>query len=118
MALSTYVLDQALLAIGTATRLDITNQLVTTFAAATTTNSLGSKTGITVGAPATNGNNRQVTIPAITDGNVNGTGTASHWALTDPANNRLIATGTLTSGQAVTTGNIFTLASFTISFPA
>ena len=91
------------------TRIDITSQEVTTYAEATSTYTLGNKTGLNTGATeagATDG--RRVIVPAITDGSVTGTGTASHWALTD-GTSVLLATGTLGSSQAVTSGNTFTL---------
>ena len=91
------------------TRIDICSQEPTTYAEATSTYTLGNKTGLNTGATeagATDG--RRVIVPAITDGSVSGTGTASHWALTD-GTSILVATGALTSSQAVTSGNTFTL---------
>ena len=91
------------------TRIDICSQEPTTYAEATSTYTLGNKTGLNTGATeagATDG--RRVIVPAITDGTVSGTGTASHWALTD-GSAILVATGALTSSQAVTSGNTFTL---------
>ncbi len=61
------------------------------------------------GAPqdgATDG--RRVIVPAITAGSVTGTGTATHWALTN-GTNTVIASGALSASQAVTSGNTFTL---------
>jgi hypothetical protein len=73
---------------------------------------LGNKTGLTTGAPANGAvNGRRVTVPAITSGapgSVTGTGTASHWALSN-GSSTLYAAGALTSTQAVTSGNTFTL---------
>jgi hypothetical protein len=69
-----------------------------------------SPTGPTAGTPS----GRAVTVPAITVGDVTATQTATHWALTDGAS-VLWATGTLTAGQAVTTGNTFTLDAITIT---
>jgi len=114
-----YVLDAALAVFDTeANRLDITSQEATTYAEATSTYTLGNKTGITVGAPAdATPNGRRVTVAAITDGTVTGTGTASHWAIVDTANSRLLAAGTLSDPQAVTTGNVFTLGAFDIRIP-
>jgi len=91
------------------TRIDICSQEPTTYAQATSTYTLGNKASLTVGSP-TNGttDGRKVVVPAITDGSVTATGTASHWALTN-ASNTLIATGSLTSSQSVTSGNTFTL---------
>ena len=52
-------------------RMDICSSEPTTYTQATSTNSLGNKTGLTTGAPADNSpDGRKVTVPAITDGNV------------------------------------------------
>jgi hypothetical protein len=79
-----------------------------------TGNTLGNdtvNTGITADG-ATDG--RRVIIPAITAGSVTGTGTATHWALTDGTAN-VIASGALTASQAVTSGNTFTLDAISIT---
>ena len=97
------------------TRIDITSQVATTYAEATSTYTLGNKTSLNTGATeggATDG--RRVIVPAITDGSVTGTGTATHWALTD-ASSVLIATGPLSSSQGVTSGNTFTLDAISIT---
>lgn len=100
----------------------ICNAEPSTYAAATTTNALGSATGGNfpgIGAPAAGSpNGRQVTVNAVTNGSVTGTGTASHYAIVDTVNSRLLATSSLTASQAVTSGNTFTLTSFTIRIPA
>lgn len=91
------------------TRIDITNAEATTYAEATSTFTLGNKTGLNTGATEdgdTDG--RKVVVPAITDGSVTSTDTATHWALTD-GSSILVATGALSSSQAVTSGNTFTL---------
>ena len=75
---------------------------------------LGNKTlntGATV-AGATDG--RRVIVPAITDGAVTATGTASHWALHD-GSSILVATGALSTTQSVTNGNTFTLDAVSIT---
>jgi len=80
---------------------------------------LGNATTLSIGAPgARGGGGRQVTVAAITTGgNVTGTGTASHYAIVDTVNSRLLAAGALSASQAVTTGNRFTTSSFTIGIP-
>ena len=99
------------------TRIDICSAEPTTYAQATSTLTLGNKTGLTTGAPqdgVTNG--RRVVVPAITSGapgSVTGTGTATHWALTN-GSSTLYATGALTASQAVTSGNTFTLDAISI----
>lgn len=79
--------------------------------------SLGTRTAVTVGAPTDRTpTGRRVIVPAVTDGNVTGTATASHWALATGAG-ELLAAGTLTASQVVTAGNTFALAEFDIGFP-
>ena len=113
------VFDNGLTVLDTeANRLDITSQEATTYAGATSTYTLGNKTTPTIGAPADrSGGGREVTVSAITDGTVTGTGTATHYAITDTSNTRLLATGALTASQGVTSGNTFTLTSFKIGIP-
>jgi len=99
------------------TRIDICSQEPVTYSEATTagTYSLGNKTGLNTGVTengATDG--RRVIVPAITDGSVTNTATATHWALTD-GSAVLIATGALSSSQAVTSGNTFTLDAISIT---
>ena len=96
------------------TRLDITSVDPLGVYATVTANTLGNDT-VNTGAPeagATDG--RRVIVPAITAGSVTGTGTATHWALTDGAAN-VVASGALTASQAVTNGNTFTLDAISIT---
>ena len=113
------VLDLGLNILSTeANRLDICSSEPATYAAATTTASLGNKTSLSVGAPAERTpDGRRVTVAQITDGSVTGTDTATHWAIVDTANSRLLATGSLSASQAVTDGNTFTLDAFDIGIP-
>ena len=91
------------------TRVDITSQAATTYTEATSTYTLGNKTGLNTGATqAGDVDGRKVVVPAITDGSVTGSGTATHWALTD-GTSILVATGPLSASQAVTATNTFTL---------
>ncbi len=98
------------------TRIDICyTQEPTTYAEATSTYTCGNKTGLNTGAAeagATDG--RRVIVPAITDGSVTSTQTAGWWALTD-GSAVLIAAGALSSTQAVTSGNTFTLDAISIT---
>ena len=88
-------------------RIDITSQVATTRTEAVTTYTLGNDT-VNTGAPeAGDVDGRKVVVPAITAGSVTGNGTATHWALT--SGTELLATGPLTSSQAVTSGNTFSL---------
>jgi hypothetical protein len=116
---STSVLDSGLsYATTNGTRVDITSTEATTYAQATTTYTLGNKTSATTGSPATRSpSGRKVTVASITGGTVTADGTAAYWALTDGAT-LLVATGGLSAGQAVTSGNTFSLAAFDIGIPA
>jgi hypothetical protein len=111
-----YVLDAALSKLDTeANRLYITSQEATSYVAATSTYALGVKTGLTVSAPTDRvPNGRKVTVAQFSDGTVTGTGTATHYAIVDTVNSRLLATGSLAQPQVVTTGNIFSLADMDI----
>lgn len=83
------------------------------------TYTLGNKASPTITGPtAKGGGGREVTVSAISDGSVTGTGTAAWFALTDDSASKLLATGNLASSQSVTSGNTFTLTSFTIGIPA
>lgn len=113
------VLDFGLNVLDTeANRLDICSTEPTTYADATGAASLGNKTSLSVGSPsARTPDGRRVTVAAITDGSVTGTGTAAFYAITDTVNSRLLATGSLQSSQAVTSGNSFSLQAFDIGIP-
>lgn len=91
----------------------------TTFTEATTTYKLGTKATPTITGPADGGagGGRQVTVSAITDGTVETTGTATHYALVDNSASKLIAAGDLAASQGVTSGNGFTLTAFNIQIP-
>jgi hypothetical protein len=91
------------------TRIDICTQEPTNYTEATSTYSIGNKTGLNTGATQ-NGvtDGRRVVVPAITDGSVTGTDTATHWALSD-GSSVLLAAGALSAPQGVTSGNTFTL---------
>lgn len=113
-----YCFDLALAGVASANKLTICSQEPVTYTEANATYTLGNKTTPTIGAAADRTpSGRKVTISAITDGTVTGTGTASHWALVDTVNSRLLSTGSLSSSQAVTSGNTFTLAAFDIGIP-
>lgn len=114
-----FVLDLALSNLDTAgNRLDICTQEPTTYTEATSTYTKGNKTSLSIGAPADRTpNGRKVTVASFTDGSVSGTGTVTHWAISDTGNSRLLAAGSLSASQAVTSGNTFTLAAFDIGLP-
>ena len=78
--------------------------------------SLGTKSSPGFTGPA-NGDvsGRKLTVDAISDGSVTGTGTASHYAIVDGS--RLLVTDALDSSQGVSSGNTFTLAAFDIEVP-
>ena len=99
--------------------LHICSALPATYAEATSTYSLGSKTSPSVAEPSDkSGGGREIVVAAITDGTVSSDGTASYWALVKTtATTRLLAAGNIDVPQAVTTGNPFTLTAFPVGFP-
>ncbi len=86
---------------------------------ATSTFALGDKNSMTMGSPEDgDSSGRKVVVPAITDGDITATGTATHWAVVkDSATTELLAAGALSSSQAVTSGNTFSLPAFDITIP-
>lgn len=113
------VYDNGLLELSEATHLYLCSQEPTTFSGASSTYALASKSGPSVGAPASRSpNGRKVTVAATSGGSVTASGTATHWALTDNTGSRLLATGALSASQALTSGNPFTTAAFDIGLPA
>ena len=113
------VFDNGLTVLDTeANEIHITSSEATSYTDATNTSSLGSSTSLSIGAPQDrSGGGREVVVSAILDGSVTGTGTATHYAIVDTANSRLLATGSLTASQSVTSGNTFTLSSVAIGIP-
>ena len=87
------------------TRMDICSQEPTNYTEATSTYTLGNKTGLTMTGP-TNGtpDGRAATVPTVADGTTTSNGTASHWAITKPtATTALGASGSLSASKAVST---------------
>lgn len=80
-----------------------------------TLNSLGNKAiaggDITLADNTPSG--RKAVVGALSGGSVTLSGTATHWALVDTSNSRILATGALAASQAVTSPNTFSLPSFT-----
>lgn len=100
-------------------RLDLCSTEPTTYTQATSTYTLGNKTSPTISAPGNrSGGGRKVTVSAITDGTVTGTGTAAYYAVVDTVNSKLLAAGQLGASQAVTSGNTFSLTALDIGIPA
>jgi hypothetical protein len=112
------VFDNGLTVLDTeANAIHITSAEATSFANVSSV-TLGNSTSLSIGAPQDrSGGGREVVVAAITDGSVTGTGTATHYAIVDTVNSRLLATSTLTESQSVTSGNTFTLSSVAIGIP-
>ncbi len=117
--LNNRVFDNGLSVLGTeADRLDITSQEATSYADATSTSTLGNSDSLSIAAPSDrSGGGREVVVASIADAPVTGDGTATHYAIVDTVNSRLLATGSLTASQVVASGNTFSLGSFTIGIP-
>ena len=118
------VLDAALSYISTNTEnLYICNAEPTTFAQASDTPGssgyrLGTKASPGFGSIADgDASGRKLPVSAVSDGTVDYTGTASHWALCDNSASKLLIAGALASSQGVSSGNTFTLTTFDIELP-
>lgn len=108
------VLDAALQVFRDATTpvLHLCSQEPTTYAGAAVTYTLGNKPTPVITAQADRpGGGRKVDISTFTDGTITGTGIATHWALVDANDNRLLATLAVPASQAVTVGNAMSLSS-------
>lgn len=125
MPVADYALDNGLGSIDTlADKIYICSALPTTYGQATTGGAvaLGNKNfgsaGAAVGSPVdATPNGRKVATIAVSGGVITNNGNATHWAIVDSANSRLLAAGTLTSTFAVTTAQSWTLPSFEIIYP-
>jgi hypothetical protein len=116
------VLDSGLAVLDTeCDKVFVCSTLPTTYTEATSTYALGNKNwgaGNAFGSPAAkSGGGRQVTSVAITDGSITANGTVAAWAAVDTANSRLLASGGLNGGKAVTNGQVFTLSALTLGIP-
>ncbi len=78
--LNNRVFDNGLSVLDTeANKILVTSQEATTYTEANATYALGNSTSLSIGAPADrSGGGREVTVAAISDGSVTGTGTATH----------------------------------------
>ena len=74
---------------------------------------LGNKTGCTYTGPADGTSGRKTVLDEITSGSVTGTGTASHFAITN-GTDTVYVVQELSATQSVTSGNTFTLTACTI----
>ena len=117
--LNNRVFDNGLSVLDTeANKILLTSQEATDYTGANVTFALGNSTSLSVAAPSDRaGGGREVVVAAISDGSVTATGTATHYAIVDTVNSRLLATGSLTTSQSVASGNTFSLGSFTIGIP-
>ena len=113
------VFDNGLSALDTeANKMLVTSQEATTFTEANSTYALGNSGSLSIGASSDRtGGGRKVAVAAISDGVITADGTATHYAIVDTANSRLLVTAALTAGQSVTNGNTFTLATFDVGIP-
>jgi hypothetical protein len=95
--------------------------LPTTYAEANTTYKLAEKTAYAVGSPAARGGGgREVTAPAVTGGTITGAGTATHYALIDTVNSRLLAARALSASVVLSAPgtNTWSCASYKHGIPA
>ena len=117
--LNNRVFDNGLTVLDTeANKITITSQEASTYAEGNATFALGSSTSLSIAAPSDrSAGGREVVVAEVTDGSVAVDGTATHYAILDTVNSRLLAKGNMTESQVVSSGNTFTLGSFTIGIP-
>lgn len=120
--LADYLKDLALAGlISGGTRIDACTAAPTTYTEATSTYSIGNKTGLTLTGPAAaTPNGRKATVPTFTGGSQTGSGTPTYWAVTDPGSSRLLAVGEIptVTGAFTGSGNSFDMtATFDIIIP-
>ena len=115
------ILDQALSYINTSTEnLYITDNTAqpTTFTQASATYKCGTKATPSFTGPAAGDvSGRKITCDAITDGAINADATAAYFALTDDSVSKLLVVQALSSTQAVTNGNTFSLTAWDVEIP-
>lgn len=92
------------------------SQSPTTYAGAHTTYMLGSKATPTVSAPTDGTTGRKVTLSAITDGVLANAGTATHIALSDTGNSRLLAVLPLASSVTVAASGTWTCTAADVTY--
>lgn len=92
------------------------SQEPSTYTQATNTYALGVSGDLTVGSPEDRtAGGRKVVIEAIADGVFTANGTASHYAVVDVSNGRLLSAAPLDSSQVVYTDNPFTMAEIEVA---
>lgn len=115
--LANSVLDDGLSTLTTnGTRIDICSAEPTSYAEATSTYTLGTSSTTTSSPADRTAGGREVTVSAVTDASVTGNGLVAFYAITN-GSDTLYATGNLSTSQTVTSGNTFSLGSFTIGIP-
>jgi hypothetical protein len=86
----------------------------TNYTEASSTYALGSDTPTFTGPANGDASGRKTQVDAVSGASVTGTGTATHIAICDSGNTKVLAVVSLASSQAVTSGNTFNLTAFDI----
>lgn len=115
---SDYVLDNGIAAlVADVTHLYVCSAQPVTYNEAVSTYALGNKVGPSITGPSDGvSSGRRAAIDAISDGTITVAGDATHFALVDGLNNRLLVAQALASLLSVTPGT-FTLTSFSVTIP-
>lgn len=103
--ISDYIRDNGASAVQEGDEFHFCSQDPTTYAEAKTTYTLGVKTSPTINVADGTGGGRSGVVSTFSDASTTGNGDATHWALVDTSNSRLLATGPLAGAPiAITTG--------------
>jgi hypothetical protein len=118
-----YEIDYGLNAFTLADKIVVCSQKPTTYTEANTTYKIGEKSFsvgavVAAGPQAATPNGRQIVTAAVTGGTITTNGTPTHWGIVDTVNSRLLAAGTMTGSEAVTTTDTWTLGAMTINVPS
>lgn len=96
----------------------VCSQEPTNYTEATSTYTLGNKSAPTISAPQDRtGGGRECEASSFSDGSATADGTASHFAWVDTVNTRLYAAQALSSTQAVSNGQTFSLTAHAVGIP-
>jgi hypothetical protein len=115
---SDHVLDNGIAAlVADVTHLYVCSAQPATYNEAVSTYALGNKVAPSITGPSDGSvSGRRAEIAAITDGDITSAGDATHFALVDALNNRLLVAQALSSLLSVTLGT-FTLTGFSVTIP-
>lgn len=95
----------------------ICSQAPASYTEATSTHALSSAEAISFGSPADYAGGREVTSSSVSNGSVTDSDTATHVAVVDSSNSRLLVVVALAAPIAVLAGGTYNLTAFKVRIP-